>query len=224
VPVHALALGPDGLLAAATSGVVQLWEVESRSPLPSLNTQVRVGRLRFNPDGGLLAIASWDKGVELWDTAAAALVAALPATERISDVAFSPTGQSLAIAHSSPSSDTGQLSSVAVWNILEPIGQVRFSGFRELPTALAFAPDGLLAMASWRSDLRLWCPDRCPSSSHSWEGVTPSSIAFDPEGRMVAFEADTLRWYKPPSSKPLKEQPLPGTRSNQPEPKKGEQR
>ncbi|HEV3165775.1 MAG TPA: WD40 repeat domain-containing serine/threonine-protein kinase [Isosphaeraceae bacterium] len=226
VSLTALALGPDGLLAAAGGGQIRLWEVESRGPLPSLNIQGTARSLRFSPDGSLLAVAGgWrEAGVELWDPAGTALVAALPTTVPVSDVAFSPKGQTLAIGQtafpSATSSSVGQ-SSVAIWNILEPMGQVRFSGFREVPSSLAFSSTGLFAMASRAGELRFWCPDRCPSSSYALEGVGSSSMTFDVEGRMVALDSDKVRWYEPPSSDCVHQIALPEPPANWPGMRKG---
>ena len=62
---------PDGTrLAVGTSRFIQLWDVETRSKLATLDGPVQqIETLAFHPDGALLASQSWDGELRLWDVA-----------------------------------------------------------------------------------------------------------------------------------------------------------
>ncbi len=97
----ALALGPDGLLATASGGAIQLWDIDTKTPRTqaSLTPDLTYTRLlRFNPGGTLLAVAGMGPGIEIWDVSAHAMVAVLTTLERATDLAFSPDGRTLAAA------------------------------------------------------------------------------------------------------------------------------
>ncbi len=191
-PVTALAMGPDGLLAAAANdGTVRLWDSLTSTALPGLyHHQFYVRTLRFSPDGSLLAVAGSGSGVELWDPATNTLVATVRTPDRVSDLAFSPDGRSLAAS-------CGELTSI--WAIVEPVGRVRLSGFGSRPTSLAFGPGENLALALWGEGLRLWTSGRCPSSAHMLASPHASSVAFDSQGRLAAIQSDGIDWLDPNS-------------------------
>ena len=200
----ALALGPAGQLAVAGGGEIVIWDLAQHKPLPGLGRrQGIVHQLRFSPsDGSLLAAATMPGGVELWDVASRALVSALPTRDWVDDLAFSPDGQVLAASQSE---------SIALWSIVEPVGQVQLPESAEVAWSLAFGPDDRLAIASRDSGratgpLRLWAhPGSSPADVTGWDRVRPSAVGFDSEGSLVALEARGLRWYRPPDPTPLAE-------------------
>jgi eukaryotic-like serine/threonine-protein kinase len=205
----ALAMGPAGLLAIASSGgEIALWDLTSSRPkrLFSLGLHQMVNHLRFSPrDGSILAAASSGGGIELWDLATRTVIAELPIRE-VDDLSFSPDGRTLA---------AGQPSSIALWSLAEPIGQDVLPESGDLPFAMAFGPGDLLAIASRDATpalapLRLWeGPGRCPPSVEAWDQVRPSSVGFDDQGRLFTLESDAVRWYLPPSREPVEEVALP---------------
>jgi serine/threonine protein kinase/WD40 repeat protein len=196
--LSALALGPDGLLAVAGGGEIRLWEVGTRTSLPSLNSyQSYVRQLRFNPKGTLLAVAGPTLGVELWDPAAHAVVAMLKMSDQAHDLAFSSDGRTLAAV--------SQAATTSVWSIADPVARTQISGFDSLPTSLAFGSDGRLAMGSWRGTVRVWEPGHCPSTTRQVEASRlpggggsparhdrPVSLLFDHDDRLIAADVDDL--------------------------------
>ena len=187
--VTALAMGPAGLLAASSGGMVRLWDVRPMAatarppagsaapkaptpatPLPGLGPhQGAVQALRFGPDGTTLAVATRDAVIELWNTTAAALMTTLRATERIDGLAFSPPAdgdpthrRSLTLAVAD------RAEAVSTWALIEPIGLARLPDDLPTPSALAFGADGVLAVAAPGGDLRLWWPGTCPASLPAW--------------------------------------------------------
>jgi serine/threonine protein kinase/WD40 repeat protein len=224
VGVTALALGPDGLLAVAGGGEIGLWNLRLRKPLPGLGPhQGQIYQLRFSPrDGSLLAAASGPSpGVQLWDMATHSLVASLRTARWVEDLAFAPDGRTLAANMGAPPALTpGAVSpsSIELWSIVDPVAQDVLPESGEFPSALAFGPGDVLAIASRDAtrasgSLRFWGgPGRCPPSLQSWEQVRPSSIGFDDRGRLVALDARGLRWFQPPLAEMLEEARLPDPR------------
>jgi serine/threonine protein kinase/WD40 repeat protein len=196
--LSALALGPDGLLAVAGGGEIRLWEVGTRTSLPSLSSyQSYVRQLRFNPKGTLLAVAGPASGVELWDPAAHSVVAVLKMSDQASDLAFSSDGRTLATV--------GSAATTSVWSIADPVARTQISGFDSLPTSLAFGGDGRLAMGSWRGTVRGWEPGHCPSTTRQVQtsplpgaggshdrSDRPVALLFDHDDRLIAAEVDDL--------------------------------
>ena len=190
-----LVFGPNGLLAAAGSGSIRLWDTRSMAPLPGVTPrQPFVRRLTFSPDGGLLAVGGFSQDVEIWDPMANALVAMLKASEIVADLTFAPTGRTLAVAGSAPA--------LPLWEIVEPAARIRLGGFAQAPTSLAFSTKGLLAVASKEAPPRLWRSDDNPGT-RSVPGVgSPSALSFEPDtGQLVTFDNNTLtlRWCNPNS-------------------------
>jgi serine/threonine protein kinase/WD40 repeat protein len=234
-----LALGPHGQLAAAGGGVIRLWDVETKMPLPSLNPNLsRIWLMRFNPGGTLLAVVGMNAEVELWDTGSYNLVSVLPTPDRVSDVAFAPDGRALAAAIM-PQAPRGRAApaaspaSTAVWAVIEPAARLQLSGFETQPISLAFRGDGLLALGTMGGSIRYWRPGRCLSASPahadapSGDEADPSrgrrgamALAFDERGRLVEVEVESdgrfgaaseaLRiWPRPALSSDATRLPLP---------------
>jgi WD40 repeat protein len=108
----AIALSADGAMVAAvddTSSVIQLWDVESGEPTLALsghepqNDDFTLGvyGLAFNPDGTLLASASYDGTVRIWDVADGTELAVLETSGEGGSgvVVWSPDGTLLASAN-----------------------------------------------------------------------------------------------------------------------------
>jgi eukaryotic-like serine/threonine-protein kinase len=202
VNATALALGPAGLLAVAgNGGEIALWDLSTAGPkrMTGLGPhQSFITQLRFSPrDGSILAAAAMGGGVDLWDLSTHSMIAALPTREGVEDLAFSPDGRTLAAA---------QASSIGLWSVAEPVAQHVLPETGESPRSVAFGPDDRLAIASAESNtgqapaspLRLWDgPGRCPVSLRAWDQVKPSSIGFDAQGRLIAVEPDSIRWFDP---------------------------
>ncbi len=195
----ALALGPEGLLAAAGAGAVRLWEADTLNPLPSISPHLAIVQLmRFSPDGTTLALAGRDAGIELWDTANAAPVAFLPMSDHVADLAFSrPQGRTLAAAV-----DGSQ--AVPTWSVVDPIGLVRLPESDGPTTSMAFSQAGVLAVAAFDSPLRLWEPGSCPTTSPTWRNALPTSLVFDQRGHLLALDVRGLSGYPAPSAQDLK--------------------
>ncbi len=214
----AIAVGPQGLLAVACGGAIQIWDVEKLRPLPGLNSRQQMIRfLRFSPDGLTLAVAG-PGGVEVWAPASNTMVATFSDADRINDLAFSADGRTLATA-----GDGG----TRLWSILEPIGRTRISGAEgQRPRSVAFGPDGLLAASFVKQAatgdaetvLRLWPSETCPTKASTWADTKAFAVAFDARGRVALPSADAIRLYRYPEHAPEEAVPLPKVDSRGPRP------
>jgi eukaryotic-like serine/threonine-protein kinase len=202
-PSTALALGPEGLLAEAGGGMIRFWQVSEKTeaaPLPSLNAnQGIVTKLRFSPDGTMLASSVGGPVIELWDLVTDTLSAVLRTPDPVSDLAFSANGRMLAasvVNHQQSSNVAFSVTgSVSVWAVVEPIGRSRLPELKSVPTSISFSPDGELAIASHNESLRLWRAGECPTSPRVLDGVLSVSAAFDAQGFLETTDARTLSRY-----------------------------
>ncbi len=182
--LNAVALGPEGLLAAVGNRAVHLWNLNNNNAFLTYLTPtlgLAAPQIHFSPDDGtLLAISGRWSGVEVWDIAAASCVASIATPEEPagSAMAMAPGGRRLAI---------GLADSLASWDVVDPMAQVQIAGSRSPVNSLAFSPGGELAMASmFDGTLRRWSPDRCPTASRVVEPARATSVAFDARGRLIA--------------------------------------
>jgi serine/threonine protein kinase/WD40 repeat protein len=228
--LSALALGPNDLLAAAgttpAGPAIRFWDLEAKTFLTSLTpaTQNFTRLMRFSPQGTLLAIAGGGLGaggIELWDPVAHILVAVLGTSDPASDIAFAPDGRTLAAV--------GRSSVTSVWTVHDPAVRTQLSGLDSRPSSLAFSDDGTLAGGCWNGDVWISRPGRCPevcaappqpastpeaSPTSSLNAAAPrrsdapgrepwgraSLVAYDVEGRLVAYDMRGLRIWPAGSS------------------------
>ncbi len=179
----ALALGPQGFLAAAGNRSVHLWDLnhiaDTRGSLPAINPGLGVvDQLRFSPeDPSLLALSGRNSGVELWDISASAKVASLPLNKDWQGMAVGPRNRLIAV---------GQGSSLAFWEVVNPQVCTEISGFPTLLKSLAFSSGGDLAMVDFMGNLRIWSQGECPAKSHINERLSALSLAWDSKGRLIS--------------------------------------
>jgi len=98
-PVEALALSPDGRIAALGSKdeEVHVFDAETGAAMRALRGHSKaVEGVAFSPDGSLLASGSVDRSVRLWDVATGAERARLSGhASTVRGLSFSPDGQRL---------------------------------------------------------------------------------------------------------------------------------
>jgi WD40 repeat protein len=202
--VLALVFSPDGALLAASemNGQIALWDVPTRQPLPSLVGPVQgLSGLTFSPDGQLLAVGGADGAVHFWDAhsrepSGPPLQGPSGPTDRVlNGIAFSRDGQLLAGA--------GGDGLLYVWEMstrqpVVPAFHFPLGYRREALHGVAFSPDGrLLATYASSAGLLLWDvatrqPWNVLSPSESLASVSPYTLAFSPDGTLVA--AGTSVW------------------------------
>jgi serine/threonine protein kinase/WD40 repeat protein len=193
--VSALALSKDGTVAAACSGTLSRWDVDSKKPLPGVSLhQPFVRGIRFSHDGTMLAAWGGGSGVEIWDPEANTLLASLPTAGQINDLVFAPDGRTMAASVGN---------ATRVWTVVDPIGRTRLAAPSESKTpprmtGLAFSPSGALASTfifppSNGASARLQCPG---GSVFTRDGLASGAIGFDPEGRLVLPTGLSLDFFE----------------------------
>jgi WD40 repeat protein len=173
------AFSPHGkLLATGAQGTesfgVRLWDVATRTPIPSpLSTVGPESSVAFSPGGETLAIGGVGT-VQLWSVATGQPISGLLSgqTGLIKSVAFSPDGATLASV-----SDDG---TVRLWNVaaIQPVANVAINQQGSIEAA-AFSPDGGILAAGFST-----------TAARVWQTAAPSLTTPGPlrEAPIVAAE------------------------------------
>jgi WD40 repeat protein len=161
------ALSPDGRVLAAGDPSdlgFRLWSLQGSTTRPLMvvhGDHEHQGSLTFSPDGGILAVGTWEGGVRLLEVPGGREIAVLVGHKRaVAALAFSPDGRTLATA-----SDDN---TVRLWHVATHREVAKFQelGDNMEDFSLAFSPDGrVLAAERASSDLditRLWYAPSLP--------------------------------------------------------------
>ena len=146
--VYAVAFSPDGSTlasgngdndpsAGSNDGVVQLWNVASRTMTANLtSTNSGPGSLAFSPDGATLANVSGAGTITLWRVATRASAAALTSANYAAKcVAFSPDGSTLASGNND--------GTITLWDVATRTRAATLrTGTSAVVRSVAFSPDG----------------------------------------------------------------------------------
>ncbi len=141
-----------------------------------------VNRVRFSPDGRLLATVSDDRSVRLWDVASGAARVLTGHADEVWGLAFSPDGTLLAT-----SAKDGVL---RVWRTDTAEGRA-LTGRHEGPVGnLHFLADGRRLIARGRQEqVRLWDVERGVSTVLPGGPGADTDLALSPDGRTAAYTA-----------------------------------
>jgi WD40 repeat protein/serine/threonine protein kinase len=175
--VNAVALSPDGRLAAtASANDVSLWDTAGGRNVAVLKHKQRVRDVAFSPDGKLVATGGDDRAAHLWYAATGQPVGPpLPHRDAVVVLAFRPDGQALV---------TGSKDRTArLWQVAtgQPVGApLEHSGN---VWVVAFRPDGKRLVTGGDDN-----------TARLWDGVTGQPVAGPlPHGgavRTAAFSPD----------------------------------
>jgi WD40 repeat protein/serine/threonine protein kinase len=187
--VNGVAFSPDGQrLASASSGDVKVWHATRGQEAIRLPAPQIPWRVAFSPDSRRLAAALGTPDLRgelrVWEPSTGREVLLIPA-HRITacDVAFSPDGRLLASA--------GHEQVVKLWDATTGQAIRTLRGHQAVVHGVAFSPDGrLLASRDLRQTVRVWEVGTGREVLTTAGGVEsrPCSLAFSPEGSLLAFE------------------------------------
>ncbi len=180
--LESVAFSPDGMLVASGHDIgLALWDVGTGALLRTLKGCVGGARAIAFGDGGLLASASlsMEGPVRLWDTSTGRLIRELPGhREGAVAVAFEPDGKHLISG--------GHDKLVRRWNAESGAEVGRPGKHAQSILAIAIAPTGLIATASWSKAIRIWSEHG--KEKHLIEGLQsdPWSLAFSSDSEILA--------------------------------------
>ena len=190
------AFSSDGVLAYATasSEKIDLFDLETKESIATLEAEVDVTSLNFTQDGGLLATGLGDGSISLWDVETKEIVFTDKShQDDVTALAFSPDGSKLA-------SGGGTFDSkVVLWDIAEVIQKLEeqkknvaillgHATNRDI-SSVAFSPvENILASGAKDGAIRLWntqYPNAEPIvlTDTSFEIM---SVAFSVDGKLLA--------------------------------------
>ncbi|WP_411098593.1 trypsin-like peptidase domain-containing protein [Streptomyces sp. x-45] len=191
-----MAFSPDGTVFA-TGGdefsSVQLWDARTHKRLGALDGLTgMVSDLAFNPNGDVLATASWDGELRLWNVQDRSLTATLAGhTDAAQSVAFTPDGRTLA--------SSGRDSTARLWDVRTHRRLATLSGHTGTVWSAVVSPDGqTLATVGDDRTVRLWNIETGQQLAlllgHT--GVLRSAV-FAPDGDTLATSSDdeTIRLW-----------------------------
>ncbi|MCS7217226.1 MAG: WD40 repeat domain-containing protein [Candidatus Bipolaricaulota bacterium] len=170
---------PDGRYLAVTTedGAVVLWDVPSGVVVRRLEGHEGLQYLAFHPEGRILAVGSYKKGVvRFWDIETGGLHRVFLQDGHVRALAFSPDGRGLAVASER---------TLGLWDVES--GELRwaYEGSHRI-TAVAFSPDGrFVAFGQDDGAVHLL------NSEGQWVRAFPNAsfwirrLAFSPDGGII---------------------------------------
>ena len=191
--IEAMALSPDGgTLATGTGGSrIDLWNLATGSLLATTldGHTSEVSSVSFSPRGTVLVAGERDGSVRLWDLATGANTVTFRHGEEIRSVSFSADGATVASASRDGSVKLWDVATEALFLVLEARGLQVFS--------VSYSPDpAILASGTSHGTVEVWNLARAKIYTHSGQGGFVESVAFSPDGRILASatEGSVFLW------------------------------
>jgi WD40 repeat protein len=179
---RAVALSPDGLLAATGSENIILWDVATRRKITTIDYPSIVWSAAFSPDGRWLISTHGDGGIRVWDVQERQR--AIGFNEHngpVRAVAWSRDGQRFASA--------GEDRSVMIWNAESGRREMLLSGHPTRVVGVAFAPDNHTLASVDRDGLVIvWDMAQRRERLRFGHPVVKDGncLAISPDGRVIA--------------------------------------
>ncbi len=181
---RAVALSPDGRLAATGAENIILWDVVTRRKITTIDYPSIVWSAAFSPDGHWLVTTHGDGGIHVWDV-----------TERQRAVGFNEHNgpvRAIAWAHDGKRfASAGEDRSVMIWNAASGRREMLLSGHPTRVVGVAFAPDGNTLASVDRDGLVIvWdIAERREVRQlrhQTKDGAQANCLVFSPDGRVIA--------------------------------------
>jgi WD40 repeat protein len=205
--VNEIVFSPDGraVMTTGNDGAPRLWNVTD-GRLRATFSGGGTAAMAFSPDGRTIATAG-NRGARLWDA-----TVGLPrseftdGTDNMWIVAFAPDGRTLATA--------GGDRTIRLWEAATGRRIRTFDTGRQVVTSIEFSRDGqTLASASGsdstpRGTVQLWDP--ASATARAVLADAGNTVAFSPDGRILASGYDTGAILLRDSAEPHRQAPLEG--------------
>lgn len=195
-PVNALAISPDGKLAATgeASGSIKLWDLTTgKDPKTLAGHTAAVSGLQFLPGGARLISASQDKTLRVWNVADGAAVCQVETPAPINALALLADGAQAATG--------GADNIIRVWTLPAataadaPVAGAQLAGNAQPITALAVNPTDKTQLISASADgsIRWWNITNNQQVREIKHGAAVTALAVRPDGKQLASAgADNL--------------------------------
>ncbi len=184
VEVRSLAFAPDNTTLAATGDrVIHLWNANTGQPLVGADQRSRVKpTVSLSFDGALVASNASGSACKIWNADTRQPQRSLSDSGQIHQVAFSPKDTLIAFACEKH---------VRIWNTVSDRLHFDLDGPEDPLAILTFSPDGTTLAASGYTNTAVWLwslktGDPLLIIPDPLEGCAPLSLAFHPNGRLLA--------------------------------------
>ncbi len=211
-PVTSIAFSPDSALLATGEGSgmgfegsAKIWNIGTGKLLAEFSLEnhpnyppsnLGVFGVAFNPDGTLLATANGNGKVLIWDVVNKQQKTALN-EDGVFGVIFSPDGTILATSEYLDETDRAAV--IRLWDVTTGKILLMLKGHTDSITRITFNPDGrILASASSDGTVRLW-DVKTGKALAILDVPNASSVAFSPDGTLLATDEDTVRFWSVPT-------------------------
>ena len=176
---------PTIFASASGDNTIKIWNLNGMNGTLKETLRVKQNlpntgffRVRFSPDGKMLASAGQDGNVVLWKRDGSAPIVLKGHTDKVRDVSFSPDGQTIASA-----SIDG---TVKLWGLNQTSPIATF--FQEYGSVfgVSFSPDGEIIAVATSQFVRLQTRDGTRLTTLNGHTGDVLSVAFSPDGRIIA--------------------------------------
>jgi WD40 repeat protein len=183
--LNAVVWGPSArnLVVGGKTGVVELWDLDSKSVVRTFPHRAPVLDVAISPDGRVVATAGGNN-VKLWDTGSGLLLKTLPHARGLRHVSFSRDGRLLL---SVSNEIVAHVWDVASGNLLWTLAH------KSEVTGAAFSPDGTLAATASRDGTaKIWnMSTGAVTATTAGQAGVLYTVAFNPLGdRIVTGSID----------------------------------
>jgi WD40 repeat protein/DNA-binding CsgD family transcriptional regulator len=149
--ILSVAITSDGSYAVTTGAdlAVRVWELQSGQLVRRFSDPGAIlGDVALSPDGLTMLSGSGDGSVTLWDVETGEIIRAFTDNQPITDLTFSPDGKKGLVGAGYSNAEKEESGHIILWDVETGEEIRRFVGQPYAVEAVAFSPDGRLAVSS----------------------------------------------------------------------------